>query len=34
MTRFDWLKTQKKDFDRSVDRSVELGFGVCLQQIV
>jgi hypothetical protein len=26
------LKSGKKDFDRSVDRSVELGFDFCFQQ--
>jgi len=26
------LKNDKKGFDRPVDRSVELGFGFCLQQ--
>jgi hypothetical protein len=31
-TAIEPLKNEKKGFDRSVDRTVELGFGVCFQQ--
>jgi hypothetical protein len=32
LSRIEALKNGKKGFDRSVDSSVELGFGVCFQQ--
>jgi hypothetical protein len=34
MTPIRPRKNGKKGFDRSVDSSVELGFGLCFQQIV
>jgi hypothetical protein len=34
LNRIEVLKNGKKWFDRSVDRSVELGFDVCFQQNV
>jgi hypothetical protein len=32
LTAIEALKNGKKGFDRSVDRSVELHFGLCFQQ--
>jgi hypothetical protein len=32
LTAIGALKNGKKGFDRSVDRSVELGFDICFQQ--
>jgi hypothetical protein len=34
LTAIGALKNGKKGFDRSVDRSVELGFDLCFQQNV